>query len=226
MNDKSSTQATYSVGVAIHSAVGDQPVVVNQGGGSLDPLALAQLVAAARVDPAGQEALLRQILGKLDHVAGGVDQLLLGQARLLLRYEQGEQRVLGTLITQMDLQQSALMSAILDVLESGGLAADELDRHLSAIDAALAEVNAHAAQIADRQLAASAQRVAELASAPGLDAKHKLKLTIPIIPVLLSYEGAFELGSKLDLAKAWQALLDRVGRSERGDIGLAASDQV
>ena len=40
------------------------------------------------------------------------------------------------------------------------------------------------------------------------DAKHKLKLTIPMVPVLLSYEGEFELGSKLDLAVVWQALQD------------------
>lgn len=43
-----------------------------------------------------------------------------------------------------------------------------------------------------------------------VNAEHKLKLTIPIIPVLLSYEGAFELGSRLDLAAVWRALQNLV----------------
>ena len=71
---------------------------------------------------------------------------------------------------------------------------------------ALAELNIRTTQIGDRQLAESARQVTELASAPGLDIKHKLKVTIPIVPVLLSYEGAFELGSRLNLEEAWRAL--------------------
>lgn len=55
--------------------------------------------------------------------------------------------------------------------------------------------------------------MAELASAPGLDARHKLKVTIPIVPVLLSYEGELELNSRLDLAAVWQALQDLASRS-------------
>lgn len=49
-----------------------------------------------------------------------------------------------------------------------------LQPSLAAIDASLAEVNARAAEIADRSLVASAQQVAELASPLGLDVKHNL----------------------------------------------------
>ena len=39
-----------------------------------------------------------------------------------------------------------------------------------------------------------------------MDAKHKLKVTIPIVPVLLSYEGEIELSSRLNLQELWQQL--------------------
>ena len=69
-----------------------------------------------------------------------------------------------------------------------------------------AEINARSAQIADRQLADAARKLAEVAGDPGLDVKHKLKVMIPILPVLLAYEGELELGSHLNLREAWAAL--------------------
>ena len=74
----------------------------------------------------------------------------------------------------------------------------------------LGTIDQGAAQIEDRQLITSAQQVAELASAPGLDVKHKLKITLPIVPVLLSYEGEIELSSRLDLEEAWRKAKDWV----------------
>ena len=135
-------------------------------------------------------------------VATGIDDLKAGQQRILARFDLAEQRIIAPILARLDEQQTTLIDAILEVLETTGVTADELDRHLVVIDTALAEVARRAAQIEDRQLVASTQQVAELASTPGLDAKHKLKVTIPIVPVLLSYEGEIELSSRLNLAGA------------------------
>jgi hypothetical protein len=77
----------------------------------------------------------------------------------------------------------------------------------------LAEIRLHAAQTADRQLAASLEHAAALAEDPGLDVKHKLKVTIPIVPFLLEYEGEFELNSRLNLRRVWGALVSLVTRT-------------
>lgn len=197
-----------------------EAVVIQQtGDASMDAADIAQILSALRDQPADrlnatQMAELRAILIGLEQqmqgVALGIDDLKAGQQRILARFDLTEQRIVAPILARLDAQQAALLDKILDVLDVATFGADELDRHLSAIDAALAEVNARAAEIDDRQLTASAQQVAELASSLGLDVKHKLKLTIPIIPVLLSYEGAFELGSRLDLAAVWHALQDLV----------------
>lgn len=194
-------------------------VIQQSGGAVLDAASIARILAALRDQPAddlsqAQMAELRAILYSLEQqVQGlslGIDDLKAGQQRILARFDLTEQRILAPILARLDDQQAALLDKILDVLDVTTIGADELDRHLAAIDVALAEVNAKSTQIADRQLTASAQQVQELASSLGLDVKHKLKLTIPIVPVLLSYEGAFELGSRLDLAAVWRALQDLV----------------
>ena len=44
---------------------------------------------------------------------------------------------------------------------------------------------------------------------PELGVADKLKLTIPIIPRILSYERVIELKSGVNLSAAWQALVNR-----------------
>jgi len=192
-------------------------IIQQSGGASMTAADLARILAALRDQPAvgldaAQMAELRAILASLEQrmqgVALGVDELKTGQQRILVRFDLTEQRILSPLLARLDAQEATLLDKILDVLDVATIGADELDRHLTVIDTALAELNTRSGQIADRQLIASAEQVAQLASPLGLDAKHKLKLTIPMVPVLLSYEGEFELGSKLDLAVVWQALQD------------------
>jgi len=198
-------------------------IIKQSGGAPLDPAVIAQMLAALRSQPTDglsdqQMAELRGILGDLQGqvqgVALGIDDLKTGQQHILARFDLAEQHILAPVVARLKEQEATLLDKVLDVLDVTTVGADELDRHLTVIDAALAEINAHAVQITDRQLAASAQQVAELASPLGLDVKHKLKLTLPIIPVLLSYEGEFELGSKLDLAETWRWLHSLEKRKE------------
>lgn len=48
------------------------------------------------------------------------------------------------------------------------------------------------------------QAVEDLISAPHLDVRHRLKLTIPLLPLFLSYEGELETNSSLNLEGLWQ----------------------
>jgi len=172
---------------------------------------VARIVSALRarqsVSPATEAAELRFVLDDmLRQINVRFDRLDAGQTRILTRFDQQEQRIVQPILARLDEQQVALTAAVLDALEAHTFPADELGRHLATIQMALAEICIRAAQIGDRQLAESSRQVTELASAPGLDIKHKLKVTIPIVPVLLSYEGAFELGSRLNLEETWRAI--------------------
>jgi hypothetical protein len=210
----------YQVGTAINSTVGDYGVTVNQAGStSLDPAAIARLVQALRAqapgDPAVQAeivALLREMQPTLAGVAAGVRDLQAGQSYILAGFDQQEQRIIAPILSRLDSQQTAQTAAILDALDTRAFLADELGRHLAAIHLTLAQINVRSAHIADRQLAEAAHKLAEAAGDPGLDVKHKLKVAIPIVPLLLAYEGELALGSGLNLRKAWAALQDWAGR--------------
>jgi hypothetical protein len=54
--------------------------------------------------------------------------------------------------------------------------------------------------------------VAEIIKAPELDAKHKLKVTLHLVPFLVDYEGELELGSGFNINLAWEKLLTKLRR--------------
>jgi len=58
----------------------------------------------------------------------------------------------------------------------------------------------------DSRLVTDVAIASEVVNDPKLDVGHKLKVTIPIIPLMLSYEGEIDLKSGLNLKKAWQKL--------------------
>ncbi len=209
----------YVVGTAVNSTIGDGGVTINQAGpGALDPVAVARLVQVLRGQAPGDPAvqaeivgLLREMQPTLAEVAAGVHDLKAGQERILARFELAEQRIVEPIVARLQGQQAEQVAAILDALETRTFPADELGRHLATIQMVLAQINVRSAQIRDRQLAESARQVAELASAPGLDVKHKLKLTIPIVPLLVGYEAEFELSSRLNLEEAWRGVRSWIG---------------
>ena len=204
----------YQVGAAINSTIGDFGVTVNQfGGAGLDAAAIARLVQVLRSQAPGDPdvqaeilAILREVQPTLDEVAVGVRDLQAGQQRILARFDENEQRILSPILARLKAQQAEQTAAILDALEARAFPAAELNAHLAAIHLTLAEINERSAQISDLQLTEAARQVGKLASDPGLDVKHKLKVTIPIVPLLLNYEAELGLSSGLNLLKAWEAL--------------------
>lgn len=215
--------AKYQVIRPKNSAIGDQATVVNlssssqRGGREVD---VARLLQVLRREDAPQDTqaqhemaeVLREIQADVKQANAKLETLSSQMVLLLARYEQGEQRILAVLVMRLDAQELALTTAILDGLERRESSDSEIGRHLATVEAALQEVQQRAREISDQQLVASARQVSDMISAPEMDFKHKLKLTVPIIPFLLEYEGEVELSSRLNLEETWQALQRLVRR--------------
>jgi len=94
------------------------------------------------------------------------------------------------------------------------LAAADLQALLTAVAAVHAEVRGHGAALADLSarldLLAVDEAVAAVVGPTDAEFKHRLVMTVPLVPFLLSYEGEVELKSRLGLDAAWQALLARI----------------
>lgn len=136
----------------------------------------------------------------------GVRDLKVGQERILARFDLSEQRIVGPILARLDAQHAAEVAALLDVLDAAAWTHDELASWLAPVSAALLEARSRAA------LPIEVNQTAELIEAPGLDVKHKLKLSIPLIPFLLDYESELEFDVRANLESAWQALRRLISR--------------
>ncbi|HAJ35410.1 MAG TPA: hypothetical protein DCL15_06925 [Chloroflexi bacterium] len=175
---------SYAVGTAINSVVGPQGRVVNIYG-SGDAAALAEMRAA-----------LAELNVKIDRLFEHVDQRSLQSVALIYR--------------RIDALDRDVSAAIVALVQQNALTADELDRHLSVVRLALQEAHNLTTHMADRDLAAGVAAARRLAEDPTLDARHKLEVTIPIIPLLLEYKFETELGSRANLVALWEALKAKV----------------
>lgn len=181
---------SYAVGTAINSVIGPQGRVINTPYGGGDAAALAELRAA-----------LAGLNVKVDRLFGHIDQRSLQSVALIYR--------------RIDALDRNLSAAIVELVQQHALTADELERALAVMQTALQEVTEQAAQLADRELAAGVAAARQLAEDPSLDARHKLEVTIPIIPLLLEYKFETELGSRANLVALWETLKAKVrGESE------------
>jgi hypothetical protein len=93
-----------------------------------------------------------------------------------------------------------------DVIVSNPVPEKELQDTLNAVQMILSEIRQSKAGQYSPQLVSEVEKVSGIINDPKLDSNHKLKYSIPIIPLILSYEGDVELKGGLDLKKAWQGL--------------------
>ena len=198
------------IGQATNTIIGDNGMMVNVFGAGGSAVETAHLVTALRAaQQPGAPMSAAELRGLLAQVQAQVQQvdatLRQGFGAVLMRFDLSEQRIIGPILARLDAQHAAEVAALLDLLDAATLTHDELAYWLAPVSAALLEFKQEAAHIQDQPLLASVRQTADLIEAPGLDVKHKLKLTIPIIPLLLDYEGEFEFNTKMNLESAWQA---------------------
>lgn len=148
------------------------------------------------------ESQLHQMDVKLDTLLSGQNTISqnLNQMRqtLLNRYDAAEKVMIAAIAEQLNQTQLALTQSLLDALEANQLSEPEMQQMLAVLE--------------DRipSLPPSQAAVAEIIKAPELDAKHKLKVTLPIVPFLIDYEGELELGSGFNIKSAWERLLAKL----------------
>ena len=153
---------------------------------------------------------LRQMDAKLNNLMRGqkVIQNDLKDFRktLLARFDDSEQTIISTVVQRLDQNQLATVRRILDEIETHRLPESELQETLSTVLQAISEIKQNEAGYYDSRLVSEAANLSEIVDDPKLDVNHKLKVSIPIIPLILSYETEVGLKSGLNLKNAWQRL--------------------
>ena len=157
---------------------------------------------------------IRQIDTKIDQICEGQEDIKIEltalQKSLLARFDDNEQVIVSTIIDQLDQTQLALMQDMIDIIEADRIPESELHETLNTVQQALSEIKSKEAECYDSQLRVGIKSLSEIIDDPRFDVNHKLKVSLPIIPLILSYETEIQLISGVNLKAAWKGLKDRV----------------
>lgn len=151
---------------------------------------------------------LQQLNQKIDLVlrreATIYQTLLQTRAALLGHYDATQQVVLQAVLTKLDQNGLALTQTLLNALDTNQLSQNQMQQLLSAMTEHIKALPSAATEVPTE--------VTEVVKNPSLDIKHRLKYCIPLIPLLLEYEGEMELGSGMDLGALANNIINRLQR--------------
>lgn len=161
------------------------------------------------------------IANQLQQMDTKIDSLLAGQSSIhvelkdlrqsvLTHYDASVQSIIATTVERLDQNQLTTVLALQEVIEAGRISEGELQTTLATIQQTLSEFKKYSVEFPNTTLAGNIERISGAIDDPQMDVRHRLKITVPIIPVLLSYEGELELSSKMDLRAVWDQMVMKI----------------
>lgn len=140
------------------------------------------------------DAKLNTLLSTQATISEDLNQI---RQNLLSRYDAGQRVLIKEIAQQLNRSQLVLTQHLLEALETDRVSESEMQRMLAVLE---------------ERARALPPSQANIINDPQLDAKHKLKVTLPIIPTLVGYEGELELGSGFNIRSAWEQLIAKLRR--------------
>ncbi|AFZ60302.1 hypothetical protein H6G54_07995 [Anabaena cylindrica FACHB-243] len=142
------------------------------------------------------ESQLQQIDEKLNWLAGG--QVAFYQA-VLAHFTTEETAIIEPITRQLEEAQIVEVEAVLKAIDSNQVSEEEIKLVVAQLKQAMASMRGK-----DFALPSGNEAIIEALNYPTLDTKHALKVSIPIIPFILSYEGELGLSAGVKIREAWE----------------------
>jgi DNA mismatch repair ATPase MutS len=150
-------------------------------------------------------SMLKQLRLKVDDLQSGqgdiLDKLDIQHQEVLDRFVASDQTIEASIIKHLDKTQLETVKTILVAIEAHRVPDEEINETLDAVRQVLSELQ-HGALGSNMRLTENAEHVSKVLDDPKVDLSHKLKVTLPIIPLLLSYEGEVAMKSGMNLRSA------------------------
>jgi hypothetical protein len=155
---------------------------------------------------------LKQIQAMLAEIQSGQKTIVVELSSMrkttLERLDASERKVISSVIEKLDQNQLDTVKVIWDALEGNRIPDQEIRATLDALQSVLQEVKLN--QSAGPQIIQETEEVLKVMEDPTLSTSHKLKLSIPLIPLILSYEGEVELKGGMNLTSALKRLKAKI----------------
>lgn len=160
-----------------------------------------------------QAPQFQNIAKQLQGIDNKIDLLLDGQSSLsealLFHFTSVERLIIQPFIQSLDDSDLIQIQASLETIDTKYLNDDESKIILTEAKQLLTELKSR-----NLSLPVSDEAMSEIINYPTVDTKHSLKLTIPIIPFILSYEGELGAGAGIKLRETWHNWKSRLFSKE------------
>jgi septal ring factor EnvC (AmiA/AmiB activator) len=144
---------------------------------------------------------LQIIENQLQQIDAKLNIVLINQDSLLIRYQASEQAILRVFIEQLNQTQLAFTENMLNAVAANQVSESEMLQMLAVLESRIPSLPS-----------SSQAEIAEIIKSPELDARHKITVTLPIVPFLINYEGELELGTGFNIKSAWEFVIKKLGR--------------
>ena len=155
-----------------------------------------------------QSLQTQTITSQLQIIDNKIDLLLDNQFQLsqelLSHFDKQEQILLSPFTEKLDESQLLQVNAFLEAVDNDKISEGDIESTLLEIKNSLKQMNHQ-----NLLLPESSKAIWGIIEDPKLDSKHSLKVTIPIIPFILSYEGELALGTGANIKNIWESLQSR-----------------
>ncbi|MEI6104217.1 MAG: HEAT repeat domain-containing protein [Methanothrix sp.] len=144
---------------------------------------------------------------KLDEIHDDIKSL---RQSILDRFEISEQKILSSIFERLDKDKLEIISSLLDAIKENRIPKDLTEEALKATKDLIAEMKS--IQIQDPKIAKCVDSWEEAINSPELGIENLIKVTIPIIPFFLTYEGSYKFQTSIKLDSVWNKLRALVRR--------------
>jgi hypothetical protein len=125
---------------------------------------------------------------------------------ILSRFDSSERAILSAIFERLDKDSLKIVGTILDAVNNGSISQELTIETLDATKDLIAEIRAMRLEILDPNVAKSLDAWEKAMNSPELDIENMIKVTIPIIPFLLTYEGSYKFQTGMKLDSTWNKL--------------------
>jgi hypothetical protein len=130
---------------------------------------------------------------------------------VLSRFDLAELNIISEIVSKLDKSEVEAVQSVLVALEANRLPEIELNEALATVQRSFKEMSK---QESSPLASVDAERISSVIENASLDSSQKLKVAIPLIPLILKYEAEFDLKCGVNLKSAWNKLTSKL-RAER-----------
>lgn len=145
-------------------------------------------------------------LDQIQTVVSGISSYLIGlRNEVLARFDSNQKAIVSAIVVRLDENQLQTVNQVLVAVDKNNIIMHEAAQLIEPLLSALTILQQRG------EILPGGPEIIETIDSPNLDVEHKLKVSLPIIPLVLEYEGEIALGSGVKLEVVWNRIVAKVG---------------